>query len=342
MSNWQNRQSKIQEQRPAYPFIQWANKANQLAPLPDRGGAVMIEEQVNYLNGTPLGAVPATFSFNTGEQNAALYIPTLECVIITSRFSWVSYDVSGRAEYHKAYVDGARGKVQALLYVKGYASPNNQELSWLGPVMLTLTGMATKDFFEAVKAHRLRVNHATKGALGSMFFGVRLYAGPMEKRGTGSKSSMATPFLLDADFDADRDFVGDDLADEIEARYPEYEAWAIAWKNAAPQADVTDETPAYEEPPDELPEAPNAPQTVPQMQAAAQNMTDAYNQWSRAWNELSTVWDATPKPLLNNAWKVAQIVKAAAELHTTINTLRSGQSSVEQEATRLSIALAQL
>jgi hypothetical protein len=73
-------------------------------------------------------------------------------------------------------------------------------------------------------------------------------------------------------------------------------------------------------------------------------MTDAYNLWCMAWDELSSVWDeATPKPLLlNNAWTVAQITRAAAELRTTTNTLRSGKSSIEQEATRLSVALAQL
>lgn len=170
---------------------------------------------------------------------------------MVTRFAWIK-------DGHRisAYVEGARGKLQLLCYVK------DSEGCWMGPVMLTATGLASKDISDAIKAHRERVYKATRGKAPAAYFGMILNAGESQMGG-GKQKSKVTPIVLESDFDADRDYVGDTVADEIEAVWEiQFKPWADAWKNN-PGPNGDGEVPGTEEYEDNTSAAPQRPAAAP-------------------------------------------------------------------------------
>ncbi len=239
--SWQDRDHSqiLQEEMVSeYPFIQYVNDGGSLEPREATGGFAMSAEQAELLKATPNGAVEHTLMFSTGESEPVFFTDWLRFVPLATRFAWVK-----DGNRLGGFVDGARGKLQALGYVEtadGYA----------GPVMLTVKGMASKDLAQALREHRQAVRKATQGKAPSSFFAVLLHAGEPALRGTKQKSR-ATPIVRSNEFDPDVDYVGDELADLIEAEWELYKQWAAAWEhNPGPngEGELTDgDVPVEEE-----------------------------------------------------------------------------------------------
>lgn len=219
--SWQDRANSqiLQEEMVAeYPFIQYVNDGGTLDPREPTGGFAMPTDQVESVGAAPQGAVEHTLIFSTGEREQVCFTDRVRYVPLTTRFAWVK-----DGNRLGSYVDGARGKLQVLGYVAtadGFA----------GPVMLTVKGLASKDLAQALRDHRQAVRKATQGQAPSAFFALHLYAGETTLRGTKQKSR-ATPIVRATDFDPDKDYVGDALADIIEAEWEMYKQWAAAWQH---------------------------------------------------------------------------------------------------------------
>lgn len=245
---WQDRDNSqiLQEEMVCeYPFIQYVNDGSTLDPRETTGGFAMSAEQAELLKATPNGGVEHTLIFSTGESEAVFFTDWLRFVPLATRFAWVK-----DGNRLGSFVDGARGKLQALGYVEtadGYA----------GPVMLTVKGMASKDLAQALRDHRQAVRKATQGKAPSVFFAVLLHVGEPALRGTKQKSR-ATPIVRSNEFTPDVDYIGDELADIIEAEWETYKQWAAAWQhNPGPNGDgelAEGDTPVEEES-----DAPTAP-----------------------------------------------------------------------------------
>ncbi len=226
--SWQDRDNSqiLQEEMVSeYPFIQYVNDGGALDPREATGGFAMSAEQAELLKATPNGAVEHTLIFSTGESERVFFTDWLRFVPLATRFAWVKDDTR-----LGGFVDGARGKLQAL----GYVETAN---GFAGPVMLTVKGMASKDLAQALREHRQAVRKATQGKAPSSFFALLLHAGEPALRGTKQKSR-ATPIVRSNEFDPDVDYIGDDLADIIEAEWELYKQWAAAWEhNPGPNGD---------------------------------------------------------------------------------------------------------
>ncbi len=225
---WQDRNDSqiLQEEMVCeYPFIQYVNDGSTLDPREATGGFAMSAEQAELLKATPHGAVAHTLIFSTGESESVFFTDWLRFAPLATRFAWVK-----DGNRLGGFVDGARGKLQALGYVE-------TENGYAGPVMLTVKGMASKDLAQALRAHRQAVRKATQGKAPSVFFAVLLHAAKPEMRGAKQKSR-ATPIVRSNEFDPDVDYVGDELADIIEAEWETYKQWAAAWeRNPGPNGD---------------------------------------------------------------------------------------------------------
>ncbi len=250
---WQSRTASalLQEESSAeYPFIQYVNDGGTLEPRKPNGGFAFSADQVETLGAPPQGATPHTLVFSNGATNAVFFTDWLRFVPLATRFAWVKD--GNRLE---TFVEGARGKLQALGFVE-------TETGFRGPVMLTVKGMASKDLSTALREHRQAVRKGTQGQAPSVFFALLLHAGEPTLRG-GKQKSRATPILRSADFDPDRDYVGDALADTIEAEWAAYKQWATAWqRNPGPNGEgelADSDAPGADEPPVSRDTSPPAP-----------------------------------------------------------------------------------
>ena len=245
---WNNRQSTIKDSAgPSYPYIQLVNDGNSLDPRSANGGFAMPVEQSEAAGFVPAGMEQRNLIFRDNAPTPVFFGEYLEVAPMVTRFAWIK-------DGHRisAYVDGARGKLQLLCYVK------DSEGCWMGPVMLTATGLASKDISSAIKAHRERVYKATRGKAPASYFGMILTASESQMGG-GKQKSKITPIVLESDFEADRDYIGDTVADEIEALWEaQFRPWADAWKNN-PGPNGEGEVPGTEEYEDNTSAAPQRP-----------------------------------------------------------------------------------
>jgi len=226
--SWQNRNSKItaDETFAVYPFIQYVHDGSKLDPRSETGGFAMPVEQAELLETAPAGADTRTLTFSNGESEEVYFVDWLEIVPLTTRFAWIKDGVR-----LQEYVEGARGKLQLLAYVK------DRDGNWAGPVMLTVKGTAGKDLSGAVKQHKARVRKATKGKAPACYFSCLIRTGEPEMRGRQRKSRVTPIILEEVDFDPDTYYVGDAIADRIEQEWEEYKRWAEAWKNPGPNGE---------------------------------------------------------------------------------------------------------
>ena len=226
--SWQNRNSKIaaDETFAVYPFIQYVHDGAKLDPRSETGGFAMPVEQAELLGTVPAGADPRTLTFSNGEFEEVHFVDWLEIVPLTTRFAWIKDGVR-----LQEYVEGARGKLQLLAYVK------DREGNWAGPVMLTVKGTAGKDLSTAVKQHKARVRKATKGKAPACYFSCLIRTGEPEMRGKQRKSRVTPIVLGEVDFDPDTFYVGDAIADRIEKEWEEYKRWAEAWRSPGPNGE---------------------------------------------------------------------------------------------------------
>lgn len=249
---WNNRQSTIKDSAgPSYPYIQLVNDGNSLDPRSTNGGFAMPVEQSEAAGFVPAGMEQRNLIFRDNAPTPVFFGEYLEVAPMVTRFAWIK-------DGHRisAYVEGARGKLQLLCYVK------DSEGCWMGPVMLTATGLTSKDISDAIKTHRERVYKATRGKAPAAYFGMILNAGESQQMGSKKKSKV-TPVMLESDFDADRDYVGDTVADEIEAVWDlQFKPWSDAWKNN-PGPNGDGEVPGTEEYEDNASAAPQRPAAAP-------------------------------------------------------------------------------
>jgi hypothetical protein len=263
---WNNRQSTIKDSAgPSYPYIQLVNDGNSLDPRSANGGFAMPVEQSEAAGFVPAGMEQRNLIFRDNAPTPVFFGEYLEVAPMVTRFAWIK-------DGHRisAYVDGARGKLQLLCYVK------DSEGCWMGPVMLTATGLASKDISDAIKTHRERVYKATRGKAPAALFGMILTAGETQMGGSKQKSKV-TPIVLESDFDADRDYVGDTVADEVEACWEgQFKPWSDAWKNN-PGPNGDGEVPGTEEYEDNASAAPapSRPAPAPSRTAAPARPTPA-------------------------------------------------------------------
>jgi len=145
--------------------------------------------------------------------------------VIRTRFAWIKDGIR-----QAAYTPGARGKLQALAYVRGKGGQA------IGPVMLTFTGVVSRQFGNARKQFANAVRKATGGKAPAYAFWMHLEAGEVEMVGKSQKSPI-TSIELAGEVDPDWDYVGDETVDAIESIWGQAEKWAKAWSSPGPNGD---------------------------------------------------------------------------------------------------------
>lgn len=237
--SWNNRQfnSGFEEGGASYPFIQFMSRGTLMSPAQSRGKFAMTKEQVLALaNGTekdaiPQNAEPLELVFGSGKRAPAYATKGLVVVPILTRFAWIKdgFRLPG-------YTKGAHGKLQLLCYIA------NDSNDFVGPLMLTASGLASKDLKNALREHGNIVRKATQGQAPAYAFSALLTVGAPVMRGS-QQQSQACPIVLDADWEKtltehlDDYYIGDQLADEIEARQEEFKTWAAVWSQSGPNGD---------------------------------------------------------------------------------------------------------
>lgn len=203
---WKNRQYKRQGEAAAFPFIQWVNNGGALEPrnANDVGGFAQPLDQAQILGAHIPGEVRA-LHHRGGDATDVVFTTELAAAVLATRFSWIK-DGNMLADY----TPGARGKLQALVITR------DADGNAIGPAMLTFTGLAGRQFSEALNAHRESVRMATAGEVPVYaFFGV-YRSGAVEIVGNGKKSPITTIDYGggsngDGGFDPDAAFVGVDV-----------------------------------------------------------------------------------------------------------------------------------
>jgi hypothetical protein len=218
--SWQNRQFDERGQEfISYPYIQWVNDGNSLDPRQKHGGFACPTDQGITIPGKEMRIV------HSGGSTEVIATSTLTVAVLYSRFCWVQDGMR-----QQSYVPGARGKTQAVCYLKD--APD------AGIVMLTLTGMVGKRFQEARNEATGQVRRATKGKAPSYAFWVTLKAGEAEMVGKGTQKSPITPIVLAQPVNVETDYIGDELVDAIP--WAEIKEWAAAWKKGGEEPDELD------------------------------------------------------------------------------------------------------
>jgi hypothetical protein len=187
----------------------------------------MPECEAAIVNDTPLGAFRATANFSGGSEEV-YYTPSLRVAVLATRFEW---RVNGVAV--QSYEEGARGKLRALCLVQGTKAPFQ--------AVLTLSGLATRDFLAALREHRRRVWKGTRAAghpaPASIFF-MELGAGQPVRLPQGG---IRTPIALLGDFDPERDYIGDETFSRID--WEKVKAWGaqVTEPELEPEAELEPE-----------------------------------------------------------------------------------------------------
>ncbi len=216
--SWQDREYRRSDEQLVLPFVQWVNDGNTMEPRAQRGGFACPASQ-----GVDFPGETTVIHHRSGDTTEVVFTGELEASVVKTRFAWVKGDLR-----LQEYVDGARGKLQAVCYVKGL------EGQAVGPVMLTFTGLATRRFNEARQQFMLGVQRTTNGKAPSYAFWMGLRAGEVEVVGAGQQSPI-TPIELAREVDPDCDYVGDELLDAIP--WERIEEWAAAWDKPGPNGE---------------------------------------------------------------------------------------------------------
>jgi hypothetical protein len=216
--------------------MQFVHRGSSLEPRMEHGAFAMTLEQTEYLDAAPVGSEPHTLHFSSGDSEDVAATPRVTLAPLVTRFAWIK-----DGNRVGTYVKGCRGKLQLLAYV--LATPFDAdaagEVIYAGPVMLTFKGLASKQVNDALKAHRSRVRKATRGQAPSVYFTLTLGVEAPRLAGSGQQQSRITPITLveDTAFNPDEHYIGDALADIVEAEWETYQTWAQAWKQPGPNGD---------------------------------------------------------------------------------------------------------
>jgi hypothetical protein len=242
----------------AYPYIQWihGNPAlKQVNKVLASGGWMLPTDQVGAIDGVQ----PVEVAHKNGASTEAYLVGELGLAVLATRFTWFFYR-DGRVEYLREYADGARGKLQALALVK--------VVSEAEPLMVTLSGMASKAFSECLKRFRKEVLGAaralTKKPYPDYTFWMRIRAGEPTKVGTGNATSVVTPPTPAWDTALLKDqskrseylstlFVGPEVLAAAQAAWSAAQTWReVRRQEGAAPANGNGDEPPYG-PPDDLP-----------------------------------------------------------------------------------------
>ncbi|HNT73478.1 MAG TPA: hypothetical protein PKH77_00525 [Anaerolineae bacterium] len=235
--SWKDRENPIKDSDgPSYPFIQVVNNGQNLDPRAKNGKFALVADYGEVFGAALEGSEIANLVFRSGDATPVFVTDKLTFAPVVTRFAWIK---DGNRLHE--YVEGARGKLQVVGYFKG------EDGGYHGPAMITATGTNSKEASDAIKAHKAAVNKATKGQASGAYFGMQLQMGETRLVGSGSNQNYATPIALVKDLDPDRDYVGDAIADDIEARHPEFLAWREAWKGVKGGPNGDGEVPGTEE-----------------------------------------------------------------------------------------------
>jgi hypothetical protein len=218
-AGWKDRKYKRSDDFITFPFIQWVNNGGSLEPRADRGGFACPTDQGLSIPGTL-----AKLHHRDGGTTEVIFATQLEVAIVQTRFAWIM-DGMRRPDY----VDGARGKLQAVCYVKG---PKGNTV---GPVMLTFTGLTTKRFNAAHRSFMVDVQRVTQGQAPSYAFWMKVQGGKPEMVGGGEEQSLITPIELGRKVDPNRDYVGEGLLDGIP--WEHIDKWAAVWEKSGPNGE---------------------------------------------------------------------------------------------------------
>ncbi|MEA3309313.1 MAG: hypothetical protein U9Q70_07365, partial [Chloroflexota bacterium] len=218
---------KNDQYQPSYPFIQYINQGATLEPQQPRGGFAISEEQYTELGAYPVGAEMCNLRFRDGTETAVMFATELSIAPLVTRFSWVQ-------DGHRLsdYTPGARGKLQLLTLIQ-------TDEGLVGPVMLTVKGLTSKQLMAGLRQHRKSVKQATDGAAPAAFFTFKIQSGQPRMVGSGTRKSKITPvnFVESAEFNPDAAYIGDQLADFVEAEWETFAEWAAAWDQAGPNGE---------------------------------------------------------------------------------------------------------
>ncbi|HIE38669.1 MAG TPA: hypothetical protein EYP77_06320 [Anaerolineae bacterium] len=215
--SWQN-VSIPDEVQLSFPFIQWVNNGNSLDPRRPRGGFGMPEEQIDLAGDYPKDAELHKLILKSGEEVPMAFTHTLRAAVLATRFAWI---LDGKRT--PTYVKGARSKLQALAIVEG------QDAAFIA--VLTFSGMAGKEFSDALKKHAKRVRRLTRAAGKEQSHGIfyATYTADEPKMVGRTAKSQITPVALGDEefFDLDTAFVGEAALAQVD--WDQVKAWKEAW-----------------------------------------------------------------------------------------------------------------
>lgn len=309
---WRDRQdSEVLAGEPGakYPWVQWVNRGADLDPRRQAGGFFITSENLAVLGDPEIkGGESSGVVFSGGDTDTGIFLPEISVAVMGSRFRWQIRE-GNRTRGLSEWVQGARSKLQVLILLQ------TAQTGWVGPLMITLTGTVTGDFWEAYKEHRQEVRKATGGRGAAAWFWMTLTAGEPVQRGDQGASSLVTPIALVApeSFDPDALYVGDGAADFIEKYYPTVETWRDEWGEQEDLSEDASPTVAA----DPVPESDHG-------RGSYGPMGEARNAFSEQWSRLKKL--GVTAPLLHNDWKAMQIKVASGLLKAAANDLEGGKA----------------
>ena len=223
-SGWQSRQYRHGGDAQGFPFVQFVNSGGDLDPRQPQGGFAAPVDQ-----GVCIPGVAATLHHKGGGTTAVIYAPELTMAVVQTRFAWAK---GGRRL--PVYEAGARGKLQVLGVVQTTAGPQ--------VAMLTFTGIAGRNFGAVRKAHADSVRKATGSKAPAWAFWLTVQTDGTEMAGKEGAQSPVTKLALVREVNPDTDYVGDVVADQVEALLDGPAAqWAAAWGGVSDEHSNGDE-----------------------------------------------------------------------------------------------------
>lgn len=221
----------------AYPFCQWWNGQKAFArvhPVLSSGGWAIPMEQLSAVENVPDMWTPGELPHKDGSSTPAVLAAQIGLAVIMTRFHWVVRGERGPVVVPE-YVDGAKGKVQALCVIKGLSMPT--------PMMITVSGMAGKHLGQVVRTFRTQIiapaSALKKQAMPLYTFWMPVKAGPAVNVGQSGKQSPITPPVAGWDQEAVKDpakrldllrklFVGAEVVAFCAEHWQEAQEWAQA------------------------------------------------------------------------------------------------------------------
>lgn len=228
--SWRDRQYQQSSQRaPSLPWIQWQNDGSNIDPRQPLGGpfqpnsqAVALARQMGIeepeKNPVRIPGIPATLYFRSGASEEGVFAPEITVAVLGNRFYWAKKNESPRRG--KCPGAGWRGKTQYVVLVE-----DGDRV--IGPTMLTFTGWAGTYFANAFEVFAGAVEKATDGKAPARVFWATFRSSGTEMVGRENKSRITTAVWTgDSEtFDPNAVYVGDAVADQIEALFPEVMEW---------------------------------------------------------------------------------------------------------------------